>query len=399
MASIQERHRRSDGTTAYVVLFRHSTKQRSQTFDSRDGAERFIRMIDDFGAERALRYLDDEADTPTGLSLDELFDRWLPSKRGDVTPNILRGYQRDYDNWIRPRLGHREAGHIHESDVQSWVDWMKTHPSPTTGEPLSPKSIADRHAILHQIYDWSGKKARGLVTHNPCKETDLPKRTKKPPKGLRIPELHALLLAGEKVDQDAADMVAFMAGTGWRIGESVAVLAGAIEDTDAKLYVNMERVLRRGVGFTDGGKSDAAMRRVEVLGPAVQMIRRRVVGLGPSDFLFTFADGRPGVNRRGPWNEASFRDLRWPRLVAAAGLVERHPTPHWLRHTHVAICIAAGLSLAEIQRRLGHEDIQTTINVYGRMFQEMNEDAAGRLAALLTPTIPAIVQGAVLELD
>jgi integrase len=130
------------------------------------------------------------------------------------------------------------------------------------------------------------------------------------------------------------------------------------------------------------------------------MIRRRMVGLGRDDFLFTFADGRPGVNRRGPWNVNSFRDLRWPRLVEAAGLTQRHPTPHWLRHTHVAICIAAGLSLAEIQRRLGHEDIQTTINVYGRMFQEMNDEAAGRLAQLLTPVAPDLVEGRVLdELD
>jgi integrase len=402
MASIQPRPR-ADGTTAYAVLFRMGKKQPSRTFEDEASAQRFVRMIDDFGAERALRYLEDEADVEEGLSLDELAQRWLASKEGDVTPNILVGYRRDYGTWIKPRFGHREAAHIHEGDVQAWVDWMKVHPSPTTGAPLSPKSIADRHAILHQIYGWGSARTRNLVPHNPCKETELPKRKKTPPKGLRIPELHALLRAGAEVDQDAVDLVAFMAGTGWRIGESVAVLAGAIEDygddptlpagIQSQVYVNMDRVLRRGVGFTEGGKSDAAMRRIQVLGPAVAMIRRRLVGLGPNDFLFTFADGRPGVNRRGPWNVNSFRDLRWPRLVEAAGLTERHPTPHWLRHTHVAVCIAAGLSLAEIQRRLGHEDIQTTINVYGRMFQEMNAEAAGRLAALLTPVEPQLVQG------
>jgi len=399
MASIQPRPR-ADGTTGYAVLFRMGKKQPSKTFDDLDGAERFVRMIDDFGPERALRYLQDEAGVEQGITLGDLAQRWLASKEGDVTPNILKGYRRDYAAWIEPRFGHREAAHIHEGDVQAWVDWMKVHPSPTTGQPLSPKSIADRHAILHQMFAWGSSRTRNLVPHNPCKETALPRRKKTPPKGLRLPELHALLIAGEKVDQDAADLVSFMAGTGWRIGESVAVLAGAIEDYGDKLYVNMERVLRRGVGFTAGGKSDAAMRRLEVLGPAVAMIRRRMVGLGPDDFLFTFADGRPGVNRRGPWNVNSFRDLRWPRLVEAAGLTERHPTPHWLRHTHVAVCIAAGLSLSEIQRRLGHEDIKTTINVYNRMYQEMNDESAARLAALLTPTPPALVQGGVVgELD
>lgn len=399
MASIKPRPR-ADGTIGYAVLFRHGGKQRARTFDDEPYAERFVRMIDDFGAERALRYLEDEADVEEGLSLDELAERWLASKQGAVTPNILVGYRRDYEGWIKPRFGHREAAHVHEGDVQAWVDWMRVHPSPTTGKPLSPKSIADRHAILHQIYGWGSARTRNLVPHNPCKETELPKRTKSTPKGLRLPELHALLEAGRNVDPDAADLISFMAGTGWRIGEAIALTAGAVEVYDDQVYVTMERVVRRRVGLTEGGKSHAAMRRLRVLGPAAGMLQRRLVGLAPSDLVFTFADGRPGVNRRGPWNVNSFRDLRWPKIVAAAGLAARKPTPHWLRHTHVAVCLAAGLSLPEIQRRLGHDDIQTTINVYGRMQAEMSDDVAGRLDVLLTPAAPAQVEGVVVsELD
>ncbi len=218
MASVHKRSR-ADGTSGYVAHVGQGGKQRSRTFDDQGSADRLVRMIDDFGAERALRYLQDEAHVEEELSLDELAQRWLASKEGDVTPNILRGYRRDYDSWIKPRFGHREAAYIHESDVQAWVDWTKVHPSPTTGKPLSAKSIADRHAIRHQIYGWGSARTRNLVPHNACKET----------------ESH----------QDAADLVAYMAGTGWRIGESVALLAGAVEDYGDKLYVNMERVLRR----------------------------------------------------------------------------------------------------------------------------------------------------------
>lgn len=394
MASIKPRPR-ADGTTGYAVLFRMGKKQPSRTFDDQASAERFVRMIDDFGPERALRYLEDEADTIHGITLDDLAQRWLKSKIGAVTPNILVGYRRDYEAWIRPRFGHREAAHIHEGDVQAWVDWMRVHPSPTTGKPLSPKSIADRHAILHQIYGWGSARTRNLVPHNPCKETDLPKRAKSTPKGLRLPELHALLAAGQNIDPDAADLISFMAGTGWRIGEAIALTAGAVEDYGDQVFVNMERVVRRRVGLTEGGKSHAAMRRLRVIGPAAPMLRRRMIGLGPGDLVFTFADGRPGVNRRGPWNVNSFRDLRWPKIVKAAGLADRKPTPHWLRHTHVAVCHAAGLSLAEIQRRLGHEDIQTTINIYGRMIEDMSDESALRLDVLLTPAAPEMVQGGV----
>ena len=401
MASVRERTG-SSGETSWAVLYRHGNRQASKTFRSLKGAEDFKVLVDQFKAEKALAYLADQHPAPTGLSVDSLAAKWLATKTADVTPNILVGYQRDYDNWISPYLGHREAANLTEVDVQDWVDRLKVTNSPVTKKPLSPKSIADRHAILHQMFGWGSAKTRAVVPYNPCKETRLPARVKTSVKGLRIPELHALLAAGERFDADTSDLIAFLAGTGWRISEGVALPAWAVEEVDltgggVAVYVSMHQVRRRGVGIVAGGKSEASIgRRLRVLGPGASALRRRIVGLGPEDLVFTFADGRPGVDRRGPWNENSFRGLRWPKVVKAAGLESRGPTPHWLRHTHVALCIAAGMGLAEIQRRLGHEDIQTTINIYGRMFEEMTTEMADRADALF---LPGVVPGEVVELD
>jgi len=399
MASVRERVG-ATGKTTWAVLYRHGKRQASKTFESPAAAEKFRTLVDQFGADEALELLTAKAPRKRGLTLDELAEKWLADKEGAVTPNIHRGYRRDYDNWISPWLGYREAASINEADVQRLVDHMKK-PKAKGGGGLSPKSVGDRHAILHQIYKWASAKSRSAetgISHNPCKETDLPKRVKKPPKGLRIAELHALLEAGAKVDQDTADIVAFMAGTGWRISEAIALTAGAVEDDGTAVFVTMDRVQRRMVGFTEGGKSSASVgRRLRVLGPAVAVLRRRVIGKGPGDLVFTYRNARyPHLDPQ-PWTQTTLRHRRWPELVKAAGLADRAPTPHWLRHTHVAICHAAGLSLAEIQRRLGHEDIQTTINIYGRMIDDMNEEAAARLDALLTPQPAAqqVVEGQV----
>jgi hypothetical protein len=82
--------------------------------------------------------------------------------------------------------------------VQNVVDVMKTK--------TTPKSVADHHAILHGIYKWAGSKTRRLVDVDPCTETDLPKRIKTPPKGLRLPELHALLSVDAIDDMEAEDL-------------------------------------------------------------------------------------------------------------------------------------------------------------------------------------------------
>lgn len=398
MASVRENVLNEHEST-WAVLFRQNKKQRSKTFVSEKAANDFRVLVDLVGPERALRDLEQETPAQAGMSLDELAGKWLASKKGEVTPNIHRGYQRDYDNWIHERLGHREAASIDEGDVQSWVDWMKVRPAKKGGEPIGAKSIADRHAILHQIFRWGSSRSRGYVDHNPCKETDLPRRTKKPPKGLRIPELMALLEAGERANQDTADVVAFMAGTGWRISEAIALTAGAVEDDGDRVYVSMGSVHRRLVGFTEGGKSDASEgRRLRIVGPAAQVLRRRIVSKAPGDLVFTYTDARHTKKELvRPWHPSSFRG-RWIALVAEAGLSERNPTPHWLRHTHVALCHAAEMSLAEIQRRIGHEDIKMTINTYGRMIDDMNDVSAVKLDRLLTPR-PAseqVIEGVVI---
>ena len=381
MASIRERQR-TGGGQVWAVLFRRGKRQTSKTFDTHAGAERFKTLIETLGVERALRLLAEDQPA-TGPTLRELADQWLTVKARDLTPRAAQDYRRDFDNWIDPFFGDRAAEGITEADVQAWVD---RHLAPR----LSPKTVADRHSLLHGIYKWAAARKRALVPHNPCLETDLPKRVKKPPKGLTLGEWYALRDAAYRIDEDAADLILFMASTGWRIGEATALMVVGLEDDGERMYATMTHVNRKGQGVVAGGKSDAAHRRLRMLPECAAMLRRRIIGRGPNDYVFTNSHSPTGL-----WEPSTFRNRWWRKSVEAAGLTSRKPTPHWLRHTHVMLCHNAGMSLPEISRRLGHEDIKVTINVYGRMIDDMSDDVAARLDALLSGAAPQIVTGEV----
>lgn len=374
MASVRSRTTAS-GTT-WQVLYRHGGRQASKTFTTEAQAVRVAGLVDALGPDRAFAALAEELHQ-TGPTLDEVAALWFAWKKRDLTPRALADYRRDYTNWISPHFGHRQADAITEQDIQTWVDR-------TLAPLLSPKTVADRHALLHGIYAWAAARKRGLVPHNPCLETELPKRTRKAPKGLTMGEWLTLRRAAYSVDLDAADLILFMASTGWRIGEATALMASAIEDGPT-MYVSMTHVNRKGEGVVAGGKSDAAERRIRMLPECATMLRRRVAGLSsPHDYVFTNSHSPTGL-----WEPSTFRNRWWAKSVKAAGLVDRKPTPHWLRHTHVMLCHAAGMSLPEIQRRLGHADIKTTINVYGRMIDDMPDDVAARLDVLLSGQVEA----------
>jgi len=50
-------------------------------------------------------------------------------------------------------------------------------------------------------------------------------------------------------------------------------------------------------------------------------------------------------------------------------------TTHGLRHTHCSLLFEAGASIKEVQDRLGHSDIKTTMDIYTHVTQKAKEGA------------------------
>lgn len=59
-------------------------------------------------------------------------------------------------------------------------------------------------------------------------------------------------------------------------------------------------------------------------------------------------------------------------------------TMHELRHTVASLLIAEGLDVKTVQRQLGHESAQTTLNVYSHAFESRSREAADTLGRILS---------------
>ena len=58
-------------------------------------------------------------------------------------------------------------------------------------------------------------------------------------------------------------------------------------------------------------------------------------------------------------------------------------TPHGLRHTHCSLLFEAGASLKEVQDRLGHSDVKTTMDIYTHVTKKAKEEAIQKFATYL----------------
>lgn len=77
---------------------------------------------------------------------------------------------------------------------------------------------------------------------------------------------------------------------------------------------------------------------------------------------------------------ASWRARFWNPATKLAGL--EGLTPHDMRHTAVALWIAAGANLVEVKKRAGHTKASFTLDRYGHLFPEADEALSDRLAGL-----------------
>jgi integrase len=382
---VPHEYRWASGRITWKVRFRFRGEQCQETFDTEKAALAFCSDIATRDVHYALRVLETEREADA-LSVDDLAGQFLTWKASDPdvrSDRTVADYRRDYRNWVGPTFGRLPASVVDEKMVQEWVDAMSAG---TLGrKPASPKSIADRHMILHGMYAWGMAPARKLVNHNPCTATRLPKRRKAPPKGLRPAEWHALYAALAQIDQDAADFAEFMLATSWRVSEAAALSAYDVEDDGITVHVHMGRVLRRNAAgqhvIVEDAKSEAGLRRARLDPQAADMVRRRLDRVHGDGLVFTTQLGNQ-------WHYSNFLNRFWNPAVKAAGL-SRKPTPHWLRHTAVFWLVAGKqTSLAEIQRRVGHENISTTIGVYGRMVDDISDDALDAFAAMRRPVNP-----------
>jgi integrase len=123
-------------------------------------------------------------------------------------------------------------------------------------------------------------------------------------------------------------------------------------------------------------KTAASRRQVSLPRYLVEHLRKHMGTYGPGDNnrVFTAPMG-------GPLRRTLFRRRVWlPAVNESVGQPCRF---HDLRHSHVALLIAEGTHPKIIQARLGHASIGTTLDVYGHLFDGLDEAAADSLDAAI----------------
>jgi integrase len=165
----------------------------------------------------------------------------------------------------------------------------------------------------------------------------------------------------ELIDPFYRNFITVLVGTGMRFSEATALTVADVDFKTRSIRINkawkMTGTSQRELGAP---KTERSNRTVPMPPQVVEAIAPQVAGKKRTQLVFTNKQGNQLAHNvfHPVWQEA----IR--PFEEKTGI---HPRIHDLRHTFASWCIQDKISLPVIQRSLGHESIQTTINIYGHL--------------------------------
>jgi integrase len=196
-----------------------------------------------------------------------------------------------------------------------------------------------------------------LLPASPCEGIRLPRIERREMRFLNAGEVDAL---SDAIHPRYRAVVLLAAYGGLRAGELFDLRAKRVDPlrrtvTIAETVVDVGGHLHFGPPKTKAGCRIVPLPRVaaEPLTAHLQTYARK-----PEDLVFAAPDG-------GPVQLNVWRQRFWVPAVRSAGLV--HLLPHDLRHTAVALWIAAGANPKDVATRAGHSSVSFTLDRYGHL--------------------------------
>ena len=271
------------------------------------------------------------------------------------------GYLRRY---LLPRFGELELGEVDHMLVQTWVAELNAL-------GLAPSTTTKAAQLMGKIMRSAVQ--AGLLPVSPCDGVRLPRIERKEMRFLTASEVDGLAAAIHPRYRAAVLLAAY---GGLRAGELFGLRAKRVDLLRrrvqvAETVVDVGGHLHFGPPKTRAGNRMVPLPRVaaEPLGEHLATFARQ-----PEDLVFSAPEG-------GPVQLNVWRRRFWVPALKSAGL--GHLRPHDLRHTAVALWIAAGANPKEVAVRAGHTSVSFTLDRYGHLFPGSEDVLNDSLDALV----------------
>lgn len=304
------------------------------------------------------------------ILFEEYLVEWLKNKR-NVSEETRELYGSFFKIYIIPLLGSIPLVKINATHIDNFLTNLKDR-------GLAESTIKRVFSVVNASLNAAATK--DLILKNPCNKVDKPTVSRR---NMVVWEPEYAFDFLEKTKGKSRYWIAIYLAimTGMRQGEILGLRWSDIDLDNKTLHIQQTVTRKRRIKA--GAKSDSSIRSVALSSDTIktlkeqrQFILQERMLLGKDyqdhDLVVCTSFGGPATSR-------SVAKV-WEKFIKTYEV--RKITFHDLRHTHVSMLIKQKVHIKIISERLGHASVSITMDLYGHLLPNMQEDAAESIDSL-----------------
>lgn len=309
-------------------------------------------------------------------TVNDLYNSWIKVYQGKAKINTVNIRKNDYRRLYKKQIGNIDITKINVAFCQKIVNELAN----------KYRNYQVKLAPLSLMFDYAVNLE--LIPDNPLHKVILPK-TKIESKRIKNnfyskSELKEFLKDVKEYSEIYSPYVyplfRLLAFSGMRVSEALALtwndlnlMTGKVKISKSIFYNSNTKKIEVGLPKTKAGNRELYLDKttLSILREWQNNERRLLFKLGRQNshnLIFT-TTLTPQPEYLGANNIRSTLQViykHYPKL--------KKITIHGLRHTHASLLFEAGATIKEVQERLGHKDVKTTLNIYTHVTQNAKKD-------------------------
>lgn len=297
------------------------------------------------------------------MKLSSFVDVYFDDKAPRLKERSIMTKRTLIETKILPYFGDKQMNEITAVDIIKWQNALLNQEYKPTYLRMIQNQLTALFNHAERFYD---------LKDNPCKKVDKMGRANAKELNFWTKDEFEVFIQCFTEEEEMYRIIFLMLfWLGCRVGELLALTSEDIDFEKGTVSISKTYFRRNKTDYITAPKTESSNRKITIpqfLQDEIKQFLDRQYELMPEERIFPITDRAIQKKMKQKTEQAKLKPIR----------------VHDLRHSHIALLIEKGMQPLVIAQRVGHDSVNTTMNIYGHLYPNKQKQVADLLNAEAT---------------
>ena len=297
------------------------------------------------------------------MKLSSFVDVYFDDKAPRLKERSIMTKRTLIETKILPYFGDKQMNDITAVDIIKWQNALLNQEYKPTYLRMIQNQLTALFNHAERFYD---------LKDNPCKKVDKMGRANAKELNFWTKDEFEVFIQCFTEEEEMYRIIFLMLfWLGCRVGELLALTESDIDLEGGTVSISKTYFRRNKTDYITAPKTESSNRKITIpqfLQDEIKQFLDRQYELIPEERIFPITDRAIQKKMKQKTEQAKLKPIR----------------VHDLRHSHIALLIEKGMQPLVIAQRVGHDSVNTTMNIYGHLYPNKQKQVADLLNAEAT---------------